>query len=248
MCGERGCDSCLVARTFDLRSAYRQVALSSKGRRFACIRVFDLHSKCTRYFRSRVLPFGAVRSAHAFLRLSRAIWWIGVAGCGLLWTSFYDDFISFSRPVLASCTENTIVSLFKILGWSFAEEGDKCLPFDKVCDALGVSFDLRGSCDGLAAERNTDTRVQELCNHLQEIVDAGTLGAKQAQRLRGRIQFAETQLLGRTGRRCLKVLSSFAEGEKQFLDSKDTLFFELFKKLCRAMCPEKCALWMREML
>jgi hypothetical protein len=26
------------------------------------------------------------------------------------------------------------------------------------------------------------------------------------------------------------------------------LFFELFKKLCRAMCPEKCALWMREML
>ena len=171
-----------------MRSAYRQVALSSKGRRSACIRVFDLHSKCMRYFRSRVLLFGAVRSAHAFLRLSRAIWWIGVAGCGLLWTSFYDDFISFSRPALARCTENTIVSLFKMLGWSFAEEGDKCLPFDKVCDALGVSFDLRGSCDGLAAERNTDTRVQELCNHLQEIVDAGTLGAKQAQRLRGRIK------------------------------------------------------------
>ena len=164
MYGERGCDSCLVARTFDLTSAYRQVALSSEGRRFGCRRVFDLHSKCMRYFRSRVLPFGAVRSVHAFLRLSRAIWWIGVDGCGLLWTSFYNDFISFSRPALACCTENnTIETLFKLLGWSFAEEGDKCLPFDKVCDALGVSFDLRGSGDGFAAVGNTDSSFATTC-------------------------------------------------------------------------------------
>jgi hypothetical protein len=96
--------------------------------------------------------------------LSRAIWWIGVDGCGLLWTSFYNDFISFSRPALACCTENnTIETLFKLLGWSFAEEGDKCLPFDKVCDALGVSFDLRGSGDGFAAVGNTDSSFATTC-------------------------------------------------------------------------------------
>lgn len=153
--------------------------------------------------------FEAVRSAHAFLCLSRAIWWIGVAGCGLLWTSFYEDFISFSRPALASCTENTLVSLFKIS----AEEGDKCLPFDKVCDTLGVSFDLRGSCDGLAAVRNTDTRVQELCNGHAGNCRCWNFGrqtgttAEEADAARG------NPVLGRTGRRCLKVLSSFAEGE-----------------------------------
>jgi hypothetical protein len=52
--------------------------------------------------RSCVLPFGAVRSVHSFLRLSRAIWWLGTVGCKLMWTSFYDDFISYSRPVLVA--------------------------------------------------------------------------------------------------------------------------------------------------
>ena len=145
LCGERGLDPELVARTFDLTSAYRQVALSSEGKQFACIRVYDPEGKGMQYFRSRVLPFGAVKSVHAFRRLARAIWWIGAVGCRLLWTSFYDDFISFSKPAVMKCIENTIVSLFKLLGWSFVEEGDKCLPYDSVCEALGVSFDLRGS-------------------------------------------------------------------------------------------------------
>ena len=43
---EKGLDPELVARTFDLTSAYRQVALSSDGERFARIRVFDPESKC----------------------------------------------------------------------------------------------------------------------------------------------------------------------------------------------------------
>ena len=55
-CEEGGCDPTLVARTFDLASAYRQVALSSEGKRFACIRVFDPEAKCMKYFRSLVLP------------------------------------------------------------------------------------------------------------------------------------------------------------------------------------------------
>ena len=237
MCGERGCDPCLVARTFDLTSAYRQVALSSDGRRFA--RVFDPHHKCHRYFRSRVLPFGAVRSVHAFLRLSRAIWWIGATGCGLLWTSFYDDFISFSKPSLSRCTETTIEALFKLLGWFFAEEGDKCLPFGNMCDALGVSFDLSSSSSGFAAVRNTDSRVQELCSDLRATISDGKLSAKQAQRLRGRMQFAEGQLFGRTGRRCLRALSSFAEGEKQVLDDKDIFFLDLFCKLLHSNVPRE---------
>lgn len=41
LCGEQGLNPELVSRTFDLTSAYRQVALSSDGKRFACIRVFN---------------------------------------------------------------------------------------------------------------------------------------------------------------------------------------------------------------
>ena len=115
-----------------------------------------------------MLPFGAVRSVHAFLRLARAIWWIGVVGCKILWTSFYDDYTAFSRPALIKCTETTITSLFKLLGWAFAEEGDKCSPFGNLCEALGVAFDLNNSFRGSLFVKNTESRVLELCNDLQE--------------------------------------------------------------------------------
>jgi hypothetical protein len=61
---------------------------------------------------------------------------------------------------------------------------------------------------------------------LQTVLNDGHLGAKQAQRLRGKMQFAENQLFGRTGRRCLKVLSVFAEGHKYKLQNKDIFFLE----------------------
>ena len=232
----------MVARTFDLTSAYRQVALSSEGKRFSCIKVFDPNTGSMQLFRSLVLSFGAIRSVHAFLRLARAIWWIGVVRCRILWTSFYDDFISFNKPALIKCIETTIVSLFKLLGWAFAQEADKCSPFDNLCEAFGVAFDLHNSCRGSASVKNTESRVLELCNDLQEIINGGTLSSKHAQRMRGRMQFAETQMFGRTGRRCLRVLSDFAKGHKQKLQAKDVFFLRLFKdsrSCCKAMCPEK---------
>lgn len=227
-CSESGRDPKLQVRTFGLASAYRQVALSNGGQLFACIRVFNPEKKRLQFFRNKVLPFGAVRSVHAFLRLARAIWWIGVAGCRLMWTSFYDDFISFSQPRLFQSTEITISALFKLLGWIFAEEGEKCVPFSEVCDALGVSFNLTLSGKGLASVCNTQARVEELCCDLQRILEEGSLGSKPAQRLRGRMQFAEAQLFGRTGRRCL-------HGNKSKLLPKDKFFLSLFVQMLRLL-------------
>lgn len=78
----------LLARTFDLKSAYRQVGLSPDGRNYSCLKVFDPSVGKVRLFRSVVLPFGAIRSVHSFLRLSRAIWWRGTVGCQFVWTFF----------------------------------------------------------------------------------------------------------------------------------------------------------------
>ena len=68
-----GCDSKLLARTFDLSSAYRQVGLDASGRDVAFIRVFNPEKTCWCIFQALVLPFGAVRSVHSFLRLARSI-------------------------------------------------------------------------------------------------------------------------------------------------------------------------------
>ena len=145
---KHGADPTVSVRTYDLASAYRQVALSRSGREFACIRVFDPETKRMRIFRCLVLPFGAIRSVHSFLGLARAIWWIGVHGCRLLWTSFYDDYIAYSRPSLASNMDNTIVFLFRLLGWIFAESGDKCMPFGKNMRCLGCDTRFDKFCEG----------------------------------------------------------------------------------------------------
>lgn len=52
-CSESGRDLQLQVRTFDLASAYRQVALSVRGQLFACIRVYNPEKKRLQFFRSR---------------------------------------------------------------------------------------------------------------------------------------------------------------------------------------------------
>ena len=135
-------------------------------------------------------------------------------GCQFMWTSFYDDFISFSKPRLANNTEMAVCSLFKLLGWAFAESGDKCMPFAQTCEALGVAFRLDSSIYATAFVCNTVNRVEELCADLTLVLEAGSLSSKNAQRLRGRMQFADGQLFGHTGKRCLKALGDFAEGRR----------------------------------
>lgn len=241
-CRNAGIHPELHVRTFDLSSAYRQIGLSKHGREFSFIRVFDPTCNAPRLFQGTVLPFGAVRSVHSFLRCARALWWIGVVGCKLLWTSFYDDFICVSQLPLCNCAELTVIALFKLLGWAFAESGDKCVPFGCHAEALGVLFNLKDSCQGAAFVTNTEKRIDELCAEIQSVLDSGKLMRKHAQRLRGRMLFADAQIYGRTGRRCLAVLGAFAEGKKVALSHKDRLFLGLFRNLLRSNVPrELCA-------
>ena len=238
-CNEGQRFSDLAVRTFDLASAYRQVGLSKKGQQFGFLRVFNPETKRACFFRSLVLPFGAIRSVHSFLRLARAVWWLGVVGARIVWTSFYDDYIAFSRPKLVGSTEKSVSALFKLLGWIFAEEGDKAQPFDLQCSALWVLFDLSVASTGKALICNTAARSAELCEDICKVVESGKFNFKQAQRLRGRMQFAESQLFGRTGRRCMRVLTEFAEGRKSNLSKKDKFFLLMFRDLLQANVPRE---------
>ena len=158
---------------------------------------------------------------------------MGVAGCKLLWTSLYDDFISFSQPACKVHRISTVVSLFKLLGWTFAEEGDKCVPFSEKCEALGVRFTLKDSAAGQALVQHASTRIDELCADLLATLNEGLIGPKTVKRLRGRMQFAEAQLFGRIGPRCLNVLTDFAKGRRNKLLPRDRMLIGLFVQLIR---------------
>lgn len=160
-------------------------------------------------------------------------------GMGRVALEFYNDFISFSRPKLVGSTERTVAALFRLLGWIFAEEGDKAQPFDLHCSALGVFFDLGVASTGKALVCNTASRCGELCEELRKAIEDGRLLNKQAQRLRGRVQFAESQLFGRTGKRCLRVLADFPAGRKSLLAEKDKIFLRMFHDLLVRNIPRE---------
>lgn len=86
---------------------------------------------------------------------------------------------------------------------------------------------------------NTLNRVEELCADLTLVLETGSFSSKSAQRLRGRIQFADGQLFGRTGKRCLKALGDFAEGRRFQLLPKDRLFINLFATLLKQNIPRE---------
>lgn len=207
------CD--ILLRTFDLKSAYRQIALSPSGREVSFIVVYNAEQKRPEYFQCLALPFGAVRSVHSFLRVARAIWFIGVVGCKLAWSSFFDDFLVASRPSLARSTELTIVSLFKLIGWDFAETGKKCVPFELTTEVLGVRIDATESELGTIRVANTPSRVEELVAELGYVIQLTKVPRSLAQRLRGRMQFADSQLFGRCGKKCIKVLGGIADGQSK---------------------------------
>ena len=48
-----------------------------------------------------------------------------------------------------------------LTGWEYAKEGKKATPFSELCQALGVSFDLRETELGVLKIQNTEQRVAE---------------------------------------------------------------------------------------
>jgi hypothetical protein len=63
-----------LARSFDLKSAYRQwCAVRPQSRQFSYIGVGDPNTLTLKVFRLKALPFGSVKSVHSFLRLSQFV-------------------------------------------------------------------------------------------------------------------------------------------------------------------------------
>ena len=85
----------LVAKFWDLSDGYKQMPLSDDAFDLdSYLAVFDPNSTSAKIFKQRVLPFGSIASVTTFLRVSLAIWTIGTSLLRLLWSAYFDDFVS----------------------------------------------------------------------------------------------------------------------------------------------------------
>ena len=202
------CKTSLLGRAFDLKSAYRQLGIHKDSLWAAYVVVFNPFSRSPEIFQLQAVPFGATRSVFSFLRIAHSLWWLGCSQLKLMWSNFYDDYVTFALEENAINTEATVGLLFDLLGWNFAVEGDKASGFDLKFSALGIVVNLEHFLDGYVEFCNTEKRAKELSETIQCFVKSGTMSLLESQRLRGRMQFADGQLFGRIGQLCLRAVSN----------------------------------------
>ena len=180
-----------LGRTYDLQAAYRQFGISPMSCQLLRIAVNKPGTSEPVLLGANSLPFGAVGSVAGFLRLSMALWTIGLVGLEICWSAFYDDFPTVTSEPLKESTQSTVHRLFNLLGMEYATEGKKALPFSESFAALGVQVDLQQAAQGSVVVGHTDTRKTELSASVETILSEGSMSAKDAERLRGRLVFFE---------------------------------------------------------
>ena len=207
----------LTAKSFDLKWAFKQMAVSAKSRRKAGLVIKDPKG-CPKVFTSVALPFGATQSVYAFNRLSRSLWTLGVVALSLMWTVFFDDFCLFSEPALERSSDLAARSLFDLLGWAYDTSGEKNTVFGRTLHALGVVVNLSYLTKGSLLVSNTEARVKELVSEISDILRQGRISRSKARHMAGRMSFTSGQIFGRLSKSCLKAFYSVLERSSTELD------------------------------
>ena len=107
------------------------------------------------------MPFGAIASVYAFLRTALLLNRIASELLYIPLTSYFDDFVVISEKEIATPTGDCFSMMMKILGFALSASDKKNKPFSQVFDALGVSFILTKSVEGIIEVANTEERKEE---------------------------------------------------------------------------------------
>ena len=67
----------------------------------------------------------AIHPDHSFLRISHSLWAILVSIFGVFVSNYFDDFVALATSCETTSVTTAVTLTFKMLGWIFAETGDK---------------------------------------------------------------------------------------------------------------------------
>ena len=213
----------LLGKTMDLKSAYKQFGICVEDRRRIRVATRKPTTSEIVLLMVNALPFGATGSVSGFLRISMFLWFLGVVGLRLAWTSFYDDYTMISREDCASNAAWSAECLFELLGILYAKEGKKATTFDRTFGSLGVIFDLSEIACGTISLVHTESRRNELVATIEEMLKEQSFTAKSVERLRGRLLWYENFVCGRQANVLVASLSKFINGVKHTQNMSDEL-------------------------
>ena len=235
LCPEMRGKPALLGKTLDLSKAYRQVAVHPQSRKHAVLG-FPGPSGQWQYFIARSLPFGATASVYAFNKLALGILHILV----VIATDFYDDFTLFEFQPAASLMDKVAMRLLSELGWTFAREGKKFVPFAKVVVSLGVSLDLSDVWVGSLTIANKPGRLEKIASVLRPIADGEEVTRADLASLHGLINFAGGYVMGfelkPTARMLAKALSGPFRGNTKELSEICRLALDILSQCAPRQC------------
>ena len=127
----------LAGRTFDLKSAYKQLGVHAEDLPFVKVVVHSPEHGRRVVLALQALPFGARGSVHGFVRCILALWFLLDKFLAVPATHFYDDFTCVTRAEDSVNAEASLHLLFSLLRWEVAKEGNKANAFQRCFTSLG---------------------------------------------------------------------------------------------------------------
>ena len=206
-----------VGRNYDLKSAYKQYGIHPEDRELVRLAVNRPGRSHPEILGLNALPFGSVASVSSFLRVSFALWRIGIVLARVLWTSYFDDFTNVCRLCLKDNTAWAIECLFDLLGVTFDRSGKKAMEHAPSFGTLGLQVDLSSSTARRVLVGHTDKRREELQSSLSDVLESGYLEPRAFERLRGRMVFFEGYSFGRVSNHAVRTLAHSCKSERQRL-------------------------------
>ena len=197
-----------LLKTVDLKSAYKQLAVHPDHQAACVVTVKDPCSSEVRGYISRVLPFGAGASVTAFNRVARLIQRI-LQEARAINFNYFDDYPLLELSALSGSCDKVVHSVLSMLGFECALEKEQ--EFSHSADLLGVTVDLSDPSLSKVCIANKVDRCAEVSAAVDEVIQRGSLKAREVASLFGRIQFMEGQLMGRLGRLALMELRALCD-------------------------------------
>ena len=196
----------LDGRTFDLRSAYKQLGIHTEDLPFAKVAVYSPEHRRPVVLALQALPFGATGSVHGFIRCSLALWWVLVKFLVIPSTHFYDDFTSVTLRQDAENVKGAFQLLMSILGWDLATDGAKAKDFAQHFVSLGIVFSLPREVHQVVAVANAEEKCAQVVEVCRKALTSGRMSAREATAFASRLRWLDGQIFGRAGRRALQCI------------------------------------------
>ena len=177
----------LSGKTFDLKSAYKQLPIHSDDLRFAQATVWNPENQKPAVVSLKALPFGATGSVQGFCRCSVALWALVLRYIIVPITVFFDDYTSVVADSDSSSAEAALILLMRILRWKVA--ADKGQPYACLFQSLGISFLLPRSATDPAQVSNTEHRKKEIAAVCVRLLRTGKVSPHECSVFAGRLRW-----------------------------------------------------------